>query len=264
MGRRSGWKQIGWLASLCVFLLLQACQHSLETERKKQVKEQKLSKAAGYNTQLGLAYLKQGDTPRAKRKLLYALQMEPNSPDVNVAMAYFLEKTGDVDEAKNYYSKALSLAPNDGSQLNNYGTFLCRSGKYKEAERYFLKAVNDVHYIHSAGAYENAGLCASAIPDLAKAEHYFTKALEQDPHRRQSLVELVTLEIKQNDPSKALKILQKYQEMALNDPSLLALAVDAAHKAEKADMEDFYKQRLGRFTNNVAGEKNDYEHNSNG
>ena len=34
------------------------------------MRPQKQNDAASYNTQLGIAYLKQGDRPRAKRKLL--------------------------------------------------------------------------------------------------------------------------------------------------------------------------------------------------
>ncbi|WP_237759150.1 type IV pilus biogenesis/stability protein PilW [Legionella erythra] len=241
--------------------LLQSCQHSMEAKRQKAENVQKLSDAASFNVQLGMGYLKQGDRPRAKRKLLTALELAPDSPDVNVAMAYFLEKTGDMEEARIYYKKALSLAPNSGAQLNNFGTFLCRAGKYKEAESYFLKAVSDVHYVHSAGAYENAGLCATAVPDYAKAEIYFSKALEQDPERKQSLLEITTIALKQNQPDKALKYLQKYQELSLNDPVLLSLAADAATKLGKTEVAADYQARLNKLTRNTdyAGDKNEFD-----
>lgn len=158
---------------------------------------QKQNDAAIYNTQLGLAYLKQEDRIRAKRKLLTALDLAPNSADVNAAMAYFLEKTGNLKEARNFYKKALSLAPKNGAQLNNYGSYLCRQGKYKEAENYFLNAVQDVNYVNTAGAYENAGLCAAALPDYKKAKKYFKKAIEHDPNRKQSVYELAKIELKQ-------------------------------------------------------------------
>lgn len=249
------------LAAMLITISLQSCQHTMQRKQEKKVSQQKLSDAASYNTQLGMAYLKQGDMPRAKRKLLAALELAPDSPDVNVAMAYFLEKTGDTAESKNFYKKALALAPNSGSQLNNYGTFLCRTGNYKEAEKYFLKAVGDVQYINSAGAYENAGLCASAIPDYPKAVIYLSKALEQDPHRKQSLLEIATIELKQNNPEKALSYLQKYPQIALIDPVLLGLAIDAANKAGKTDAEADYKLRLSKLINNAenAGEQDEYD-----
>ena len=174
--------------SICLLLavsLLQSCQ---------QAQNSSYQEAALYNTQLGLAYLKQGDRPRAKRKLVTALAQAPDSPSVNAGLAYFMEQTGEMKRAAFYYRQAMLLAPGRGAQLNNYGAFLCRRGHYRVAETYFLKAVNDAQYEHTASAYENAGLCAMAIPDYPKAMHYFRKALEHDPLRKQSLNELVKIE----------------------------------------------------------------------
>jgi type IV pilus assembly protein PilF len=251
------------LLSLLSLLFLQSCQYNSEAKAEKKVESQKRDDAASYNIQLGMGYLKQGDSPRAKRKLLMALELAPDSPDVNGAMAYYLEKTGDLAEAKKYYNRALVLAPNSGSQLNNYGTFLCRAGNYKEAETYFLKAVKDENYVHSAGAYENAGLCASAIPDYPKAETYFIKALGQDSRRKQSLYELVSIEIKQNQPDKALTYLKKYQELVLDNATLLAMAADAAHRAEKPELEADYKSRISKLNQITdTGAKNEYDSNN--
>lgn len=184
-----------------VVMLLQSCQHT----QNKQYQE-----AASYNMQLGLAYLKQGDRPRAKRKLLTALAQAPDSPSVNAAMAYFMEKTGEINQATFYYKKAILAAPGRGAQLNNYGAFLCRRGQYREAQTYFLKAVKDAQYEYTAGAYENAGLCAEAIPDDTRAVHYFTKALEHDPSRKQSLEKLVEIEKKRGHKRHAQAIIRQY------------------------------------------------------
>lgn len=256
------------LKSICLLpilgmLFLPACQYKTELKAEKDDQIKKREEASAYNIQLGMGYLKQGDSPRAKRKFLTALQEAPNSPDVNGAIAYYFEKTGDMNEAKKYYRKAMSLAPTSGSQLNNYGTFLCRTGQYAQSEVYFLKAVKDENYVNTAGAYENAGLCAAAIPDYPKAESYFLKALEQDSRRRQSLYELASIEIKQNQGEKALTHLQNHQDLVFGDQMLLALAIETAHKAGKADLEAMYRVRIASLkdlTGNT-GEKN--EHNSN-
>ncbi|WP_045105973.1 type IV pilus biogenesis/stability protein PilW [Legionella hackeliae] len=249
-----------------IVLFLTACQHQVaEKVVETASNKAKSQEAAAYNAQLGIAYLKQGDMPRAKRKLLTALDLAPNSADVNVAMAYFLEKTGDIKDAKIYYQKALSLAPKSGAQLNNYGTFLCRLGQYREAESYFLKAVSDVRYVHTAAAYENAGLCAEAIPDYGKAKQYFERALKQDPKRSESLYQLVTIELKQKHANRALMYLQKYAQPSAHDPALLALAVDVAHQAGKKNIELSYRNRLQQLSNftDYTGANNEYN-NSNG
>lgn len=247
--------------TLAGFIMLQACQHSegMKAEQTNEV-TQKSHIAAAYNTQLGMAYMKQGDMPRAKRKLLTALELNQNSPDVNAAMAYYLEKTGDVKEARMYYQKALSLSFNSGAQLNNYGTFLCRQANYQEAENFFLKAAKDIHYIYTAAAYENAGLCAAAIPNNLKAKKYFTKALEQDPKRKQSLYELTSIELKQKNANKALMYLQKYSALSMTDPDLLSMAVNAAQRAGQTQLAAHYHEQLIKLTNfrDYTGAKNEY------
>lgn len=239
---------------LSCLLLLQACQFHKEAEEEKAASLTKLNNAASYNTQLGLAYLKQGDKPRAKRKLLLALSQAPHSPNANAAMAYLMESMGDEAEAERYYQKALQASPTSGAQLNNFGAFLCRKGKNKEAEHYFMRAVQDKEYINSASAYENAGLCALSSSENAKAERFFSKALEHDPNRIQSLYELITMQIKQEQIPQALEAITKYQNLVLTDRTLLSLAIDVANRAGKLDLEVEYKKRLDQLGNQTTPE----------
>jgi type IV pilus assembly protein PilF len=251
--------QFFWLAG---FLLLQSCQQNTAL-KSSQSRKDKQQEAATYNVQLGMAYLQQEDRKRAKRKLLTALEQAPDSPDTHAAMAYYLEKTGDLKQARSYYKKALLFAPNSGSQLNNYGTFLCRIGNNKEAEGYFLKAVQDMHYINSAAAYENAGLCAAAVPEYEKAKVYFTKALKQDPQRVQSLYQLVLIELKQNNPAEALSDLQKYPHTVYHEARLLAVGIKAAHQKGDTRLEASYRLGLTKLNKpRNTGVKNEYNNNS--
>jgi type IV pilus assembly protein PilF len=238
---------------------LQSCIHNEENE-KHNLKKPDLGKAAAYNVQLGLGYLKQGDRPRAKKKLLTALEQEPKSPDVNSAMAYYFEQTSELEQAEKYYLKALTLASSAGAQSNNYGAFLCRQGDYKKAEYYFLKAVNDLHYVHTAGAYENAGLCALSVPNPEKAKLYFTKALNQDPTRAVSLDELVKLESKAGHTTEAYTLLRKHSDLVLNDRTLLSLAKEVAEKAGQHDVAVEYEHNLKKMEPNLdnSGEHNEY------
>lgn len=200
--------------------------------------------AAALNTQMGLRYLNQGDRIRAKRKLLYAYQLAPNSAPVNSALGYFMEQSGDKDKAKHYYQQAMKYSQNSGAQLNNYGAFLCREGLYTEADSYFLKAVKDEQYLNSAGAYENAGICASAIPNYALAKTYFKKALEQDPDRRQSLSELIAIAKKEQNSKEILDYIEHHVTLVYNDPALLREALELAKKEHKTPLADFYQKRL--------------------
>jgi type IV pilus assembly protein PilF len=172
-------------------LCLQACHQQIFVAYSD--KSVQRERAAILNTQLGLAYLKQGYIPRAKKKLLIAMAQNPESADVEAAMAYFFEQTKEWAYAEQHYRKAITLSPG-GAQWNNYGAFLCKRQKYIEAERYFLKAIKDIQYINTARAYENAGLCAINAGNYKKAKYYLTKALEQDHKRNKAREALKKIE----------------------------------------------------------------------
>lgn len=243
------------------FLALVGCQQSQPPADVPIPREYNRSEAASLNTRLGLAYLKKGNMPRAKKKILLALSQAPESPLVNGAMAYFLERTGNISAAKNYYLKAMKFAPNGGAQMNNFGAFLCRQGHYEEAEEYFLKAANDVRYENTAGAFENAGLCAIEIPDYKKAETYFKKALQQDPARKSSLYELVKIELKQGNTQAALTNIQKHPQVSLKSAFLLKKAIQAAHKEGDMQLALNYQKQLKHLNSFSESTGVKYEYN---
>lgn len=141
--------------------------------------------AAESNVKLGLMYLKVGESDLAKRKLLLAIEEDPQSSLAHDAMGYFLESVGDKKAAESYYQRAIALAkPNEkGASFNNYGTYLFRLGKAKESLKYFRLAISDPKYLQVAAAYENAGFAALAFPDKKLARSYFNKSLQYDPKR---------------------------------------------------------------------------------
>jgi type IV pilus assembly protein PilF len=169
---------------------------------------------------LGLAYLSQENMVLAKKKLLQALTQNPLSASVNSSMAYFMEKTGDNKLAEGYYRRAMLLAPKKGEELNNYGAYLCRNGYYQKAEEYFMLAVNDVNYVDTAAAYENAGLCALSIPSIKRAIGHFKKALAQDPSRKRPLQEIVRLELMKNHIYTVCRYLHHYSAIVRLDEVL--------------------------------------------
>lgn len=213
--------------SFCILLsVLTACK-SIEKKQDEDVivinSRVSQEKASRYNVQLGMAYLRQDNVVRAKRKLVTALKQDPKSASANGAIAYFFEKTGQLEKANDYYHKAMALAPGSGAEYNNYGAYLCRRGHYNEAEKYFNKAVTDINYVNSAAAIENAGLCSLSSPNQAKAKNYFIKALQQDPHRTQSLIQLVKIELSQGDVQLAENTMKYYQAYAQKSPQLVSL-----------------------------------------
>lgn len=196
------------LVWLFIGLPLSACTITPTLQQKQNIT------AAGYNVQLGLAYLRQAKMPQAKAKFLKALQQAPNWPAAQEAMAYFLEITGDKQAAENYYLQAIKLAPSDGAALNNYGTFLCRVKRQQVAEKMFLLAIKNPNYLNSAAAYENAGLCALTLPNIAAAQYYFQKALQQEPTRVTVLLELAKIAYRQGNARLATTYLSRYKNLS--------------------------------------------------
>jgi type IV pilus assembly protein PilF len=172
--------------------------------------------------QLGMGYLKEGDMQSAKQKLALALQQAPDSAQAQDAMGYFMESTGDNSAAEKYYLKAINLNPKAGAAQNNYGVFLCRTGRYQQSISHFLLAVQDVNYLKTAEAYENAGTCAMQIPDIAQASDYFQKATLQDPKRPLPYLALGQIEYKQGNYQQAQQNLNQYMQL-VKEPGADAL-----------------------------------------
>lgn len=225
-----------------------------------------------YNVQLGMGYFQEGDMQRAKRKLLQALQQEPNSAQALDAMAYYLENTGDSQSANQYYQQAVTVAPKDGKAHNNYGTFLCRSKRYLDADKEFMLAVQDPAYLNNAEAYENAGLCAQQIPDANKAMGYFQKAVQNDPSRSISYLELSQLTYNQGNFPLAQQYFDKYAALNKNmGPEGLWLGIRLARKLgdpntagnyslqlqskypHSTEYQQLYASQINKSQNNDAG-----------
>lgn len=202
-----------------IIIFITACTSMTSNES---VKTTGAKSAADSNVELGMSYLQQGDMSRAKQKLLTAVEQEPNSAQAHAAMGYFLDNTGDTRSAETYYKKAIDIDPKAGATHNNYGTYLCRHGRYQEAEQHFMLAVQDSSYLNTASAYENAGLCAMQVHDLTKAAGYFNQAVQHDPKRALSWLELGEINYQQNKYQDAQQYLARYMQLT-SDPGPEAL-----------------------------------------
>lgn len=193
--------------------LLTAC-HSL---MRSDTKADKKVTAAEINIQLGMAYLERHEVQRAKQKFLTASREAPQLPETWYSLAYFFEVTGEKERAQSCYLKALELAPKRGDTNNNYGTYLCRSHHYSQAIKHFLVATQDVEYLDTASAYENAGLCAEMIPSPHLAAEYFEAALKQDPSRSSSLLGLAEVKYQEGQYEAANSYLNQF--LMLSSPT---------------------------------------------
>lgn len=170
--------------------------------------------AASTNIQLGMELMQKQQYKMAKSSFLQATKDDPQNPASWYAMAYFYQQTKQDDKADEYYRYAIKLNPSDGASHNNYGTFLCRAGLYNAAIKQFNRAAQEPNYLGTAGAYENAGLCALQMKNTQVATKYFRLALNNSPKRATSLYELAQISYQNGDIAEAQYFMKRYSAVA--------------------------------------------------
>ncbi len=180
---------------------------------------------ADINVKLGVGYMQQGDYALALSKLRRALDEEPDSVAAHNAIALLYGRLGETEAAEQHYHEALRLSPSDTGSLNNYGVFLCEQNQPEKSEAYFLRVLKDPLYPGKAETYENLGLCAMRVPDNAKAEQYFHKALKLKPTLSKSLLQMARLTYDAGEYLRARAYLQRYAEVAGHTPQSLWLGI---------------------------------------
>lgn len=187
---------------------------SKRLEPKPVVSQQANADAAALNVQLGMNYLRQGEVQRAQMKFLQAQKQAPNDITVINGLAYFYSQTGQRDKAKHYYQYALKKNPHSGQAHNNYGVFLCQHDDHQEGVKHFVAATKDSRYLKSAEAFENAGLCALKMNEVANAWQFFQFAHQRDPKRASVLLELSRIALQEGKVSQAQRYLDGYEKLA--------------------------------------------------
>ncbi|MFA0439094.1 type IV pilus biogenesis/stability protein PilW [Vibrio sp. 10N.286.49.C2] len=212
---------IKWLVSLICILILSGCVTIDEGADRQQRDPVAIAES---RIALGLGYMNQGDYARAKQNFEKAMEHAPNYYRSTLTMAHYFETVGDDDNAKAMYQRSIRMHPHNGNVLNNYGAFLCKQGDFIDADRYFNRAIEQPYYYLVSASYENAGWCALKSNDINKAKTYFSKALDHQPLRPNSIIQLAKIEVSQNQLKEArLRLLAFNQRYGYQDPSLKVL-----------------------------------------
>jgi type IV pilus assembly protein PilF len=212
-----------WLAPLLVV----GCAMGQQASQKKGDTHE----AARINAQMGIEYLRKGDTELARDKLLKAIELDPENADAHGALGLLYANTGEVGKAEKHYEKSLRLEPDDPNVLNNYGTMLCAQGKYEKADLAFRRASRNSRYQAPALALTNAGVCARKMQDDTRAEAYFREALKHNPDFADALGQLALLSADQARYLNARGFLQRYEALQApmtRDMLLLGIRIELA------------------------------------
>ncbi len=220
------------LSVLCSLVLLQGCAQS-------PLHPSDEDKAAKIYSDLGLAYLKQGNLDLALMKLERSLELDSNQPEAHHYIAEVYRQQDEIELAEEHYAEAVKLAPKDPMLLNNYGAFLCSQSRFDDAVKNFLQAASAKRYRTPELAYENVGLCAMRTKNYVTAEEYFRKALGMNSKLPKSLYQMAQINFDKKEFLRSRAFLQRFHDLSLPTEQSLKLGIqvetalgDEAAKAE--------------------------------
>ncbi|EPE2681095.1 type IV pilus biogenesis/stability protein PilW [Vibrio alginolyticus] len=197
---------------------------------------------------LGLGYLNGGNMIRAHDNLQQALNHAPQYYRAQLSMAHYYETVGEAVKAEQMYKRSLRQHTKNGNVLNNYGTFLCKRGDFEKADQMFNRAIEQPYYYLIPASYENAAFCALKSQDKDKARYYFTRAIDHDPHRPKSILQLAKIEIDSGDYTEARIRLMRFNQMyGVKKPSL-QLMIQLERAAGNEALEKKYQKQLEKFS----------------
>jgi type IV pilus assembly protein PilF len=237
------------LLGIVVVMVLGACVSTVNNEtetRSDRVK--KLQNAAQLNTQLGIAYMHEGNLALAKEKLDKAMKEGPEEPAVHSAMALLYDRMNKPQQADGEFREALRLAPHDPDILNNYAIYLCRTGRTDEGVKQFLDAAQNALYATPAVAFTNAGVCLRTAKRYDQATEQFRKALAARPNFAEAAFQLIDTDFALGKLKDARSLLDSYLGAFDPTPDLLLIGVRVARaQGDRMAAERFWRRLRESF-----------------
>jgi len=185
--------------------------------------------------QLGLGYLQQGQTERAKVPLKKALELDSSDADAHAALALVFQIEMEPKLADEHFRKALSVRRDDARLLNNYGSFLFEQQRYAEAMERYTQASQDSLYPERSRVFENLGLTALQLKQREQAKAYFERSLRLNSRQPRALIEMAQLSYEDKHYVPARGYYESYLALAPQDARSLLLGVRLAKIFEERD-----------------------------
>ena len=186
-----------------------------------------------------------GQLDEAENETRAALKADPNSADGYTLLGMIEEQRGHATQAGSPYAKAVALAPTRGAVLNNYGAWLCGNGQAAESLTWFDRALADPGYPTPAAALGNAGSCALAAGQTARAERDLTRALEFDPANPVALAAMAESQYRAGNYLEARAFSERRLAVAPASVQVLQLASQIEQKLGDTAAAARYVQRIG-------------------
>ncbi|MBK5536878.1 type IV pilus biogenesis/stability protein PilW [Pseudomonas sp. TH05] len=197
--------------------------------------------------QLGLGYLQQGMTERAKVPLKKALELDESDADANAALGLVFQAEMEPKLADEHFRKALASRPADARILNNYGSFLFEEKRYKEAYQRFEQAAADTLYPERSRVFENLGITAKKLGQRELAQQQLEKALRLNRQQPHALLEMAELSFEDRHYVPARDYYDRFSLLSEQNARSLLLGVRLADVFEDRDKAASYGLQLKRL-----------------
>ncbi|MBM7059967.1 type IV pilus biogenesis/stability protein PilW [Pseudomonas sp. UL073] len=218
---------------LLLFSVLAGCVSSGSSDPMKTDKGRDAARDA--YIQLGIGYLQQGATERAKVPLKKALELDPSSGNANVALALVFQAEMEPELADQHFRKALAQNSKDPRYLNNYGSFLFEQGRYQDAYERYQQAAQDNLYPERSRVFENLGLTALKLNDKAQAQKYFERAVRLNKRQPRALLALAQMSFDQKHYVPARHYYDQFSQVSEQNAESLLLGARLATVFEDRD-----------------------------
>lgn len=185
--------------------------------------------------QLGIGYLQQGETERAKLPLRNALEIDSSNADAHAVLALVFQQEMEPKLADEHFRKALSQRSKDARLLNNYGSFLFEQKRYSEALERYQQAAEDPLYSERSRVFENIGMTLLQLKQRDEAKHYFERSLRLNSRQPRALLEMAMMSFEARDYVPARSYYQGFSAIAEQNARSLLLGARLAEIFEDRD-----------------------------
>lgn len=202
-------------------------------------------------TELGLLHIQKGDTVAAMPPLKRAMEIDPQSANVNVAFAMLFQVEKDYLLAEKYFKKALQYSSGTEKTRirNNYASFLFQAERLIDACEQLRLAAEDAFYDKRAQVYENLGVCYQRLGKKEDALAAYERAISIEDTRSRALLEASFMQFNRGNLPQSALYHESYQRlvryrMANNTAKSLWLGIQLSRESGDVNAEASYALKL--------------------
>ncbi|MEW8506317.1 MAG: type IV pilus biogenesis/stability protein PilW [Candidatus Thiodiazotropha sp.] len=228
-----------------LFLFLSGCATQQQTtDATGNLGREKRNSPAKIYVEMGMAYMRDGQSAVALQKLKKALEVDEKSAEANNVIAILYEQLGETDRAGIHFDRAIELDGRDPYIRNARGSYNCRLARYDAALIDFEEALANPLYPTPWVAMTNAGLCVERSGDEVKAENFYRRALSANASYPVALFQMAEVSLQQEKDLSARAYLERYHSEVKPTAASLWLGIQIEKRLRDLAKSTEYRNRL--------------------